>query len=73
MSRQFILQNIIVPTIEISNDLINTLCENNYRKTILPNHNGWKSISIFLDKKKRFNPSAKNLLSSFEEASSVQI
>ena len=36
------MQNIIVSTIEISNNLINTLCENNYRKTILPNRNEWK-------------------------------
>ena len=29
----------IASTIEICNNFINTLCENNYRKTILPNHN----------------------------------
>ena len=28
------MQNIIVSTIDISNNLINTLCENNYRKIL---------------------------------------
>ena len=54
--------------LEISNNLLNNLCENNCRKTILPN------FQIFRTKKeeKKIEPSPKNLLSSFEESSSEQ-
>ena len=55
------MQDIIVSTIEISNNLINTLCENNCRKTLLPNGNEWKWISKFSDLKTRNRPISKKL------------
>ena len=54
------MQNIIVSTIDISNNLINTLCENNYRKIlyqIAMNRNEFQNFQI---KKKRIAPPDKN-------------